>query len=92
MTGQDRTGSSLLDVRMNDRQSSVRRQFRARIWLPVEPFFGREIEEIILYFKPSLPTHDWSVIFPERAGAPYRRALILLNVESVGLLSETKVP
>ncbi|XP_049317138.1 uncharacterized protein LOC125779949 [Bactrocera dorsalis] len=63
---------------------------RARVWLPAEPSTANEIEEILKYCNPSLPTHDWRVIRLERTDEPYRQALIMLNEESFGPLSKTK--
>ncbi|XP_049316978.1 uncharacterized protein LOC125779749 [Bactrocera dorsalis] len=63
---------------------------RARVWLPAEPSTANEIEEILKYCNPSLPTHDWRVIRLESTDEPYRQALIMLNEESIGPLSKTK--
>ncbi|XP_054085766.1 uncharacterized protein LOC128921643 [Zeugodacus cucurbitae] len=63
---------------------------RARVWLPAEPFTSGEIEEILRYCNPSLPVQDWKVIRLEKTQEPYRQALILLNKESVGPLSDVK--
>nr|AMS38349.1 hypothetical protein [Bactrocera tryoni] len=63
---------------------------RARVWLPAEPSTANEIEEILRYCNPSLPTQDWRVIRLERTDEPYRQALIMLNAESIGPLSKTK--
>lgn len=63
---------------------------RARVWLPSEPSTPKEIEEIMHYCNPSLPTHDWRVIRLEKTAQPYRQALILLNKESLGPLRHTK--
>ncbi|XP_050317539.1 uncharacterized protein LOC126751369 [Bactrocera neohumeralis] len=63
---------------------------RARVWLPAEPSTSNEIEEILKYCNPSLPTHDWRVIRLERTDEPYQQALIMLNEESIGPLSKTK--
>nr|XP_036213553.1 uncharacterized protein LOC118679923 [Bactrocera oleae] len=62
----------------------------ARVWLPAEPSTPAEIEEMLRYCKPSLPTQDWRVIRVERIEAPYRQALILLNKGSLAPLSVTK--
>ncbi|XP_039968925.1 uncharacterized protein LOC120780733 [Bactrocera tryoni] len=63
---------------------------RARVWLPAEPSIANEIEEILKYCNPSLPTHDWRVIRLERTDEPYRQALVMLNEEPIGPLSKTK--
>ncbi|XP_039970151.1 uncharacterized protein LOC120782060 [Bactrocera tryoni] len=63
---------------------------RARVWLPAEPFTPSEMEEILRYCNPSLPTQDWTVLRLERTDEPYRQALIILNTESIGPLSKTK--
>ncbi|XP_049316539.1 uncharacterized protein LOC125779308 [Bactrocera dorsalis] len=63
---------------------------RARVWLPAEPSNPSEIEEILRYCNPSLPTQDWKVLRLERTDEPYRQALIMLNTESIGPLSKTK--
>ncbi|XP_049308579.1 uncharacterized protein LOC125777517 [Bactrocera dorsalis] len=63
---------------------------RARVWLPAEPSTPSEIEEILRYCNPSLPTQDWRVLRLERTDEPYRQALIMLNTESIGPLSKTK--
>nr|XP_036231791.1 uncharacterized protein LOC118683405 [Bactrocera oleae] len=58
--------------------------------LPAEPSTLTEIEEILRYFNPSLPTLDWKVVRLERTEEPYRQALILLNKESIAPLSSAK--
>nr|XP_036234064.1 uncharacterized protein LOC118683792 [Bactrocera oleae] len=58
--------------------------------LPAEPSTPTEIEEILRYCNPSLPTQDWKVVRLERTEEPYRRALILLNKESLYPLSIAK--
>ncbi|XP_050338268.1 uncharacterized protein LOC126764650 [Bactrocera neohumeralis] len=63
---------------------------RARIWLPAEPSTPSEIEETLRYSNPSLPTQDWRVLRLERTDEPYQQALIMLNTESIGPLSNTK--
>ncbi|XP_069968546.1 putative 115 kDa protein in type-1 retrotransposable element R1DM [Bactrocera oleae] len=63
---------------------------QVRVWLPAEPSTPAEIEEMLRYCNPSLPTQDWRVIRLERTEAPYRQALILLNKESLAPLSVTK--
>ncbi|XP_036228689.2 uncharacterized protein [Bactrocera oleae] len=63
---------------------------RARVWLPAEPSTPTEIEEILRYCNPSLPTQDWKVVRLERTEEPYRQALILLNKESLAPLSSAK--
>ncbi|XP_039960289.1 uncharacterized protein LOC120774631 [Bactrocera tryoni] len=62
----------------------------ARVWLPAEPSTPSEIEEILKYCNPSLPTQDWKVLWLERTDEPNRQALIMLNTESIGPLSKTK--
>ncbi|XP_049311957.1 uncharacterized protein LOC105223243 [Bactrocera dorsalis] len=63
---------------------------RARVWLPAEPSSSEEIEEILRYCNPSLPTHDWRVIRLDYTQKPYRQVLLLLNKESLGALNLTK--
>nr|XP_036220937.1 uncharacterized protein LOC118681266 [Bactrocera oleae] len=62
----------------------------ARVWLPPEPSTPAEIEEMLRYCNPSLPTQDWRVIRQERTKAPHQQALILLNKKSLAPLSVTK--
>ncbi|XP_050332281.1 uncharacterized protein LOC126760579 [Bactrocera neohumeralis] len=63
---------------------------RARVWLPAEPSSSEEIEEILRYCNPSLPTHDWRVIRLDYTQKPYRQVLLLLNKESLGALNHAK--
>nr|XP_036213645.1 uncharacterized protein LOC118679688 [Bactrocera oleae]XP_036213646.1 uncharacterized protein LOC118679688 [Bactrocera oleae]XP_036213647.1 uncharacterized protein LOC118679688 [Bactrocera oleae] len=63
---------------------------RARVWLPAEPSSPDEIEEILRYCNPSLPTHNWRVIRLESTQKPYRQVLILINKESLDPLNHAK--
>ncbi|XP_054729581.1 uncharacterized protein LOC129238546, partial [Anastrepha obliqua] len=63
---------------------------RARVWLPSEPSASKEMEEILRYCNPKLPTHNWRVVKVEKTEGSYRQALILLNAESLSPLAEAK--
>ncbi|XP_017463002.1 PREDICTED: uncharacterized protein LOC108356399 [Rhagoletis zephyria] len=66
---------------------------RARVWLPPEPSAPEEIEEILRYCNPQLPTHNWRVVRfegSEDSEESHRQALILLNAESLGPLAESR--
>ncbi|XP_036332250.1 uncharacterized protein LOC118743593 [Rhagoletis pomonella] len=53
------------------------------------PSAPEEIEEILRYCNPQLPTQNWRVIRFEGSEESHRQALILLNAESLGPLDES---
>lgn len=55
---------------------------RAHVWFSSEPSTSEEMEEILLYCNPKLPTYYWKEIKVEKTEGPYRQALILLNAEA----------
>ena len=62
---------------------------RARVWLPDMPADPAGILEMLQFSNPKLPTHDWKVVSVSDPKDFAIQAVVTLNRESVGPLTES---
>lgn len=70
--------------------SEVPRRPRSTAKIPAAPSDPMEILRLLQYSNPQLPTHDWKVVKVSEPEGHSRRAIIVLNEQSLAPLRERK--